>query len=133
MRESVLKKYAKLIAVMGGNVRKGQEVIINAELDQPKFVEYVVEECYKAGASKVLIDWTYKQIDKLNYKLNNLPQLNLGDISTKTNALTARGGFASGIVRPQADRVNNQIMLNTQATNRLIQTVIGEIQKLGRI
>ena len=74
-----------------------------------------------------------EQIAKLNYKLNNLPRLNLGDISTKTNALTARGGFASGIVRPQADRVNNQIMLNTQATNRLIQTVIGEIQKLGRI
>jgi uncharacterized protein YaiI (UPF0178 family) len=74
-----------------------------------------------------------EQIAKLNYKLNNLPQLNLGDISTKTNALTARGGFASGIVRPPADRVNNQIMLNTQATNRLIQMVIGEIQKLGRI
>ena len=74
-----------------------------------------------------------EQIAKLNYKLNNLTQLNLGDISAKTNALTARGGFASGIVRPQADRVNYQIMTNTQATNRLIQTVIGEIQKLGRI
>ena len=74
-----------------------------------------------------------EQIAKLNYKLNNLPQLNLGDISTKPNALTARGGFASGIVRPPADRVNNQIMLNTQATNRLIQMVLGEIQKLGRI
>lgn len=74
-----------------------------------------------------------EQIAKLNYKLNNLTQLNLGDISAKTNALTARGGFASGIVRPQADRVNYQIMANTQATNRLIQTVIGEIQKLGRI
>lgn len=74
-----------------------------------------------------------EQIAKLNYKLNNLPQLNLGDISTKTNALTARGGFASGIVRPPADRVNNQIMLNTQATNRLIQMVLIELQKLGRI
>lgn len=74
-----------------------------------------------------------EQIAKLNYKLNNLPQLDLGDLSAKTNALTARGGFASGIVRPQADRVNNQIMLNTQATNRLIQMVLGEIQKLGRI
>ena len=76
-----------------------------------------------------------EQIAKLKYKLNNLPlpQLNLGDISTKTNALTARGGFASGIVRPPVDRVNNQIMANTQATNRLIQTVINELQKLGRI
>lgn len=76
-----------------------------------------------------------EQIAKLKYKLNNLPlpQLNLGDLSTKTNALTARGGFASGIVRPPADRVNNQIMLNTQATNRLIQMVLIELQKLGRI
>lgn len=74
-----------------------------------------------------------EQIARLNYRLNNLTQLNLGDISTKTNALTARGGFASGIVRPQGDRVNYQIMANTQATNRLIQSVIGEIQKLGRI
>nr|DAK84014.1 MAG TPA: hypothetical protein [Caudoviricetes sp.] len=74
-----------------------------------------------------------EQIARLNYRLNNLTQLNLGDISTKTNALTARGGFASGIVRPQGDRVNYQIMANTQATNRLIQSVLGEIQKLGRI
>ena len=74
-----------------------------------------------------------EQLARLNYKLNNLPQLNLGDVSAKTNALTARGGFASGIVRPPVDRVNNQIMANTQATNRLIQTVINEIQKLGRI
>lgn len=72
-------------------------------------------------------------LTELSDRLQHLPQLNLGDLSTKTNALTARGGFASGIVRPQADRVNNQIMLNTQATNRLIQSVIGEIQKLGRI
>lgn len=72
-------------------------------------------------------------LTELKDRLQYLPQLNLGDVSTKTNALTARGGFASGIVRPQADRVNYQIMTNTQATNRLIQTVIGEIQKLGRI
>lgn len=76
-----------------------------------------------------------EQIAKLKYKLNNLPlpQLDLGDLSAKTNALTARGGFASGIVRPQADRVNYQIMTNTQATNRLIQMVLIELQKLGRI
>lgn len=96
------------------------------------------EAAKKAAGGGSLTDSERKreeQIAELKYKLNNLPlpRLNLGDVSTKTNALTARGGFASGIVRPPADRVNNQIMLNTQATNRLIQMVIGEIQKLGRI
>lgn len=75
MRESVLKKYAKLIAVMGGNVRKGQEVIINAELDQPKFVEYVVEECYKAGASKVTVEWTHQPVSLLNVNYRSLETL----------------------------------------------------------
>lgn len=67
-----------------------------------------------------------EQIAKLNYKLNNLPQLNLGDVSTKTNALTARGGFASGIVRPQADRVNYQIMANGKRQVALLEQILQE-------
>ena len=35
MKKTVLKKYAKLIATVGVNVQKGQEVFINADLDQP--------------------------------------------------------------------------------------------------
>ena len=34
MKKSVLKKYAKLIATCGVNVQKGQEVIVNAAVDQ---------------------------------------------------------------------------------------------------
>lgn len=46
MRVSQLKKYAKLLAKMGLNVKKGQTVFIQAGLDQPEFVTMVVEECY---------------------------------------------------------------------------------------
>ena len=53
MKVSVLRKYARLIARSGANVQKGQDVIIWADLDQPKFVELLVDECYKAGARKV--------------------------------------------------------------------------------
>ena len=35
MKKSVLRKYATLIATVGVNVQKGQEVFIAAELDQP--------------------------------------------------------------------------------------------------
>ena len=48
MKKTVLREYAKLIAKTGVNVQKGQEVFIQAELDQPEFVAMVVDECYKS-------------------------------------------------------------------------------------
>ena len=75
MKKSVLKKYAKLIATVGGNVKKGQEVIIQAELDCPDFVTMVVDECYKAGAKKVIVEWSHQPITKLNIRHRSLPVL----------------------------------------------------------
>lgn len=68
MNKTRLKKYAKLIARCGVNVKRGQEVIISAELDQPEFVKMLVDECYRAGASKVSVDWSYQPITKSNVK-----------------------------------------------------------------
>ena len=68
MNKTRLKKYAHLIAVCGANVQKGQEVLITAELDQPEFVKMVVDECYKAGASKVSVDWSYQPLTKSNVR-----------------------------------------------------------------
>ena len=47
MTKKVLKSYAKLVAAVGANVQKDQEVIIHANVDQVEFVSLVVEECYK--------------------------------------------------------------------------------------
>ena len=70
MRKSQLKKYARLLARVGLNVKKGQTVFIAAALDQPEFVTMVVEECYKAGASEVYVEWNHQPIEKLssNYR-----------------------------------------------------------------
>lgn len=57
-----LKKYAELIARAGVNVQKGQDVVLQAELDQPEFVHMVVDACYKAGARKVTVDWSYQPL-----------------------------------------------------------------------
>lgn len=62
-----LQKYAELIVRSGLNVQKGQEVIVKCGLDQPEFVALVVEECYKCGASRVTVNWTYMPVSKLNY------------------------------------------------------------------
>ena len=62
------RSFAELIVRIGVNVREGQEVVINAELDQPDFVELVVEECYKAGASDVRVEWSHQPLQLLNVK-----------------------------------------------------------------
>ena len=68
MKKSVLKQYATLIATVGANVQKGQEVIITAGLDQPEFVAYLAEACYKAGAKKVRVEWNYDALTKIHAK-----------------------------------------------------------------
>ena len=75
MRKSQLQKYAKLIVKMGLNVKKGQTVFVTAGLDQPEFVTMVVEECYKAGAKAVYVDWSYQPIAKLNANYRSLETL----------------------------------------------------------
>ncbi|MBQ3009888.1 MAG: aminopeptidase [Oscillospiraceae bacterium] len=72
MKKSVLKEYAKLIVNVGANVQKGQEVEITAEMDQPEFVSYVVEACYKAGAKKVHVDWKDDIMTKYHVKYQKL-------------------------------------------------------------
>ena len=68
MKKRTLKKYADLIVKVGANVQKGQEVIINADLEIAYFVEYVVESAYKAGAKEVIIKWSDDNLRKLHYK-----------------------------------------------------------------
>ena len=75
MKKTVLRKYAQLIAKCGINVQKGQEVIIQCDLDQPEFIQMLVEECYKAGAEKVIVDWAYQPLAKLHYKYRSLKTL----------------------------------------------------------
>ena len=68
MEEKLLRDYARLIARQGGHVLKGDEVWINAGLEQPDFVTMVVEECYKAGAKKVTVYWHHDPVSKLAYQ-----------------------------------------------------------------
>ncbi len=68
MKQTVLRRYARLIARAGVNVQKGQEVIISCDLDQPKFVELLVDECYKAGAKKVRVEFRYQPLEKLHVR-----------------------------------------------------------------
>ena len=75
MKKSDLRKYAKLIAQVGANVQKGQQVKVNVSVENSEFALMVVEECYKAGASKVSIDWTVDGLGVLHYKYQDIETL----------------------------------------------------------
>ncbi len=75
MKQTILRSYARLIARTGVNIQKGQEVIIDCELDQPKFVELLVDECYKAGAKKVTVEFSYQPLTKLHVRHRSLTVL----------------------------------------------------------
>ncbi len=68
MNKLQLRRYAKLLAKTGINVKKGQWVIVTAELDQPEFVEMVVEELYRAGAGLVTVEFSHQPLQKFHYK-----------------------------------------------------------------
>jgi len=58
MNEAGLKKYAELLVRAGGNVQKGQLVIISCAVDNAPFGRLVRDAAYEAGASDVRIDWS---------------------------------------------------------------------------
>lgn len=75
MKMEQLQKYAELLAKVGLNVKEGQTVFIEAALDQPDFVTMVVEECYKAGASDVFVEWSHQPVAKINSNYRTLEAL----------------------------------------------------------
>lgn len=75
MTKTLMKKYASLIVKTGINIKKGQPVRIICEADQFEFITILVNECYKAGASRVDIDWGFQAVTKLDYKYRSLKSL----------------------------------------------------------
>lgn len=75
MKKSDIRAYARLIARTGAGIQPGQEVLIYAQLDQPKFVEWLTEECYLAGARKVIVEWGHDPLTLLHTKYQTVEEL----------------------------------------------------------
>lgn len=64
---TLLQKYAELIVRTGANVQPGQVVQLAVSVEQHEFAALMIEECYKAGAKKVNVDWLFDAQSRLNY------------------------------------------------------------------
>lgn len=105
-----------------GNARK-------ADLDKQK------KEYEKQKGSKLTKE-EEERIEKLfnlQTKLNSFPQLNLQGLDIQTNSLTSRGGFKTGAVESNTDRINTQIMNYSKAQTDLLNQIKTEISKLKKI
>ena len=65
--EQLLDKYAELIVRTGANVQPGQVVQLTVSVEQHEFAAKIIEECYRAGAKKVNVDWVSDSHRKLNF------------------------------------------------------------------
>lgn len=63
----LLRKYAELIVRTGGNVQPGQRVSLTVSVELHDFAALVIEECYRAGAAKVDVDWSYDAATRLHF------------------------------------------------------------------
>lgn len=96
MNKTILKNYAKLIVEIGANVQKGQDVIVNARVNEAYFAELVVEAAYKAKARSVRVEWSDDQVTRLAYKyqttktLSEMPKWQEEKLQHAVDTLPAR-------------------------------------------
>ncbi|MBQ4088959.1 MAG: aminopeptidase [Clostridia bacterium] len=55
--EQMKRKYAYTLARLGLNVQKGQPVVVEAAIEGADFTPIFAEECYKLGASNVIVHY----------------------------------------------------------------------------
>ena len=66
--EEMKRKYAYTLARVGLNVQKGQTVLVEAAIEGSAFTPIFCEECYKLGASNVVVHY----LDQANLKVASL-------------------------------------------------------------
>ena len=71
-----------------------------------------------------------KQIAGLSFSLNNARGVSTAGLEIKTNALTARGGFAEGGRAPDTDRYNRAVLRQNERNTGLLEDIK---RTLGRL
>ncbi|MDW7650484.1 MAG: aminopeptidase [Bacillota bacterium] len=67
MDQTMLNKYAELVAAAGVNIQKGQSLVITSPLECAPFVRAVAKAAYQAGARDVVVNWRDELLAKIRY------------------------------------------------------------------
>lgn len=75
MGNNLKKNYARLLVRSGLNVQKGQNVVIEADVENETFAKMVVTEAYEAGAKQVMVRYTDARADYLRLKYQSVDEI----------------------------------------------------------
>ena len=134
MNKTDLRKYARLIVRTGVNVQKGQPVVISSSVDDAYFTKYVVEECYKAKAKSVTVEWGCDEVDKLVYKytkvnvLKEMPEWRISKLKYRAETLPAMIHITSSDPDALADIDQNKMMEVRRAQGPIIRPIRKEME-----
>lgn len=64
----MIKKYAELLVKKGVNLQKGQELIVDASIEQVELARAIVQEAYKVGAKDVIVHYHDNVVSRLRYQ-----------------------------------------------------------------
>ena len=73
--ELLKRKYAYTLAKVGLNIKKGQSVLVEACIEGAYFTPIFAEECYKLGASNVIIHYLDQENMKVASNYRNLDDI----------------------------------------------------------
>ncbi|WMJ24143.1 aminopeptidase [Paludicola sp. MB14-C6] len=62
-----LQKYAELVARLGVNIQKDQELVIRAPIECAEFARAVAESAYKLGAKEVIVHYKDEKLMRMKY------------------------------------------------------------------
>ena len=65
--EDELQEYADLLVRVGVNVQKGQDLVLNAQVDQASFARMCVKAAYEAGARYVDVSWGDDAVSRMTF------------------------------------------------------------------
>ena len=64
----MIKKYAELLVKKGVNLQDGQELIVDASVEQVELARAIVQEAYKVGAKDVIVHYHDNVVSRLRYQ-----------------------------------------------------------------
>ena len=71
-----IENFAKLAVDFGVNVQAGEDVVINAPVENPELARLITKAAYEKGARNVSIDWRDDVITRLSYENQDQETLN---------------------------------------------------------
>jgi aminopeptidase len=125
----LLKKYAELIASVGVNVQKGQDIVLYADVAQVQLAHLIEDAAYARGANNVMVEWTdtHTQLGFLKNatleSITNIPTW----VSVRAEELMARSTTRISLLSADPDGLSavdaNRVSAYQQAYQRAVKVI----------